>query len=112
VKLRGTWKLYFQDIDIVVWVLDSTSSINIYKKRFVIRQSISLKVWLTNIGAQRSRFQESVDAFYKMIKDPLLEYTPICILANKQDMPDAIKKEEVIEVRLLPIYSNRTSFSN
>src|SRR5688572_6932840 len=71
-RLRDIWDTYFRDVDVLIWVLDST---------FYNRSLQFLMV----VGAEPSRFQESVDAFKKVIADSQLEFVPVCILANKQD---------------------------
>ncbi len=51
-----------------------------------------------SIGADEERIAEAKEEFKKLMEDPRLIYTPICIVANKQDKPNAIKEERVKEV--------------
>lgn len=50
---------------------------------------------------------ESIEEFNKLIENPKLIYCPICILANKQDKPNSLKENEVIDFFQLKKITNR-----
>jgi len=69
-RFREVWESYFHDIDLLVWVLDS---------------------------ADRTRFEESYEEFKKVMSNSQLIYTPVAIVANKQDKEGAVQEDEVIK---------------
>eukprot|EP01118_Nematostelium_gracile_P012818 TRINITY_DN4741_c0_g1_i2.p1 TRINITY_DN4741_c0_g1~~TRINITY_DN4741_c0_g1_i2.p1 ORF type:complete len:216 (-),score=46.26 TRINITY_DN4741_c0_g1_i2:58-705(-) len=69
-KFREVWESYLQDTDILVWLIDSSD---------------------------HERFEESSNELKKIVTDPKLIYTPIAIIANKQDKEGAIQEEEIIK---------------
>jgi len=70
-RFRGVWESYYQDIDVLVWVVDSSDKI---------------------------RFEESVKEFTTLIQDPKLIYVPVCVVANKQDKDGVLKEEDVVKM--------------
>ncbi|KAA3675282.1 ADP-ribosylation factor related protein 1 [Paragonimus westermani] len=59
-ELQSLWDKYYSESHGVIYVIDSTDP---------------------------DRFDETRDAFDKMIRNPTLESVPLLILANKQDIP-------------------------
>lgn len=57
-------------------------------------------IFVITKGSNSSRFEESVEQLKKVLLDPKLIYVPVCIIANKQDLKDAITEEKVKEVIL------------
>eukprot|EP01119_Soliformovum_irregulare_P004744 TRINITY_DN15833_c0_g1_i1.p1 TRINITY_DN15833_c0_g1~~TRINITY_DN15833_c0_g1_i1.p1 ORF type:complete len:211 (+),score=32.43 TRINITY_DN15833_c0_g1_i1:25-657(+) len=62
------WESYFQDIDLLVWVIDSSD---------------------------RTRFRECKEELDKILKNELLVHVPILVLANKQDIEFSAQQEEI-----------------
>ncbi|KAF5394608.1 Ras gtpase [Paragonimus heterotremus] len=70
-ELQSLWDKYYSESHGVIYVIDSTDP---------------------------DRFDETRDAFDKMIRNPTLESVPLLILANKQDLPGAFPVGEVNKV--------------
>ncbi|VDP68534.1 unnamed protein product [Schistosoma curassoni] len=70
-ELQSLWDKYYAESNGVIYVVDS---------------------------ADRDRFDESKDAFDKMIRNPVLEGVPLLVLANKQDMQSASHLSEINKV--------------
>lgn len=49
-------------------------------------------------SSDRKRMGESTDEFNELLKDEKLKSVPILVLANKQDLPSAMKSSEVAEL--------------
>ncbi len=49
------------------------------------------------VGSDHDRWDESIAEFNKLKAKPALKYVPICILANKQDLPKSKSKEDVVK---------------
>jgi len=79
-SMRGIWKSYFQDIDLLIWVFDSS---------------------------EKARFEESVREFSKIIKDDKMIHAPIAMLANKQDKKGVISEKESRELFMSDELSSR-----
>ena len=69
-KLRPLWRHYFNNTDGLIYVVDSLD---------------------------RERINRSADEFRQIIDDPLMRNSAILVLANKQDMPNALSPAEVCE---------------
>lgn len=69
-KIRPLWKYYFLGTHAVIFVLDSTD---------------------------RQRIQEAREELWGMLRDPELAQAACLIMANKQDLPDAMSTKEVTE---------------
>ncbi|CRK86975.1 CLUMA_CG000788, isoform A [Clunio marinus] len=70
-KIRPYWKNYFENTDVLIFVVDSSD---------------------------RKRMGESTDEFNELLKDEKLRSVPILVLANKQDLTSALKSSEVAEL--------------
>ncbi|CAH8635645.1 unnamed protein product [Schistosoma guineensis] len=70
-ELQSLWDKYYAESNGVIYVVDSADS---------------------------DRFDESKDAFDKMIRNPVLEGVPLLVLANKQDMQSASHLSEINKV--------------
>jgi small GTP-binding protein len=77
-KIRKLWRHYFHNVDAVIYVVDS-----------IDRERIDI-------------CKEELD---KLVRDPLLANAPIVVLANKQDLDEAMSPCEVAEK--LDLYSLR-----
>lgn len=77
-KIRKLWRHYFSNIDAVIYVVDSID---------------------------RDRIDVCKEELQKLTKDPLLANAPIVVLANKQDLDEAMSPCEVAEK--LDLYSLR-----
>eukprot|EP01155_Anaeramoeba_flamelloides_P023632 Anaeramoba_flamelloidesa807948_50.p1 GENE.a807948_50~~a807948_50.p1 ORF type:complete len:191 (-),score=31.68 a807948_50:31-570(-) len=69
-SLRPYWRYYYNDIDGVIYVVDSSD---------------------------RDRLRTSVKEFQLMLKEDELKNAAVLVYANKQDLPDAISAESMIE---------------
>ncbi|KAI9361893.1 ADP-ribosylation factor family-domain-containing protein [Pilaira anomala] len=69
--LQSIWERYYTECHAIVFVVDSTDPI---------------------------RLEECRDTFEKMITNDAVEGVPVLMLANKQDVPGALRVEEVKEV--------------
>lgn len=67
-KIRPLYRHYFQGTDALIYVLDSND---------------------------RERLEEAVDELQRMLSETELDGIPVAILANKQDLPNAMKVEEI-----------------
>ncbi|CAI2734460.1 unnamed protein product [Schistosoma spindalis] len=70
-ELQSLWDKYYAESNGVIYVVDSADS---------------------------DRFDESKDAFDKMVRNPVLEGVPLLVLANKQDMQSAFHLSEINKV--------------
>ncbi|KAI8983872.1 ADP-ribosylation factor family-domain-containing protein [Pilobolus umbonatus] len=69
--LQSIWERYYSECHAIVFVVDSTDAI---------------------------RLNECRDTFEKMITNDAVEGVPVLMLANKQDVPGALRVEEIKEV--------------
>lgn len=69
-RIRSLWKHYFMGAHAVIFVLDSSD---------------------------RERVNEAKEELWGLLRDPELEQAACLILANKQDLPDAMSTKEVAE---------------
>ncbi|XP_078058689.1 ADP-ribosylation factor-like protein 14 [Mustelus asterias] len=67
-KMRQFWPYYFQDTDGLVFVVDS---------------------------ADKDRMEDSKREFERMLKNECLKGIPVVVMANKQDLTDAMSAEEI-----------------
>lgn len=77
-KIRQLWKHYYTTTEGIIFVVDS---------------------------ADKSRFGEAMSELHAIIQEEDMRKVPIVVLANKQDLPDAIDKAEltsVLELDQLP----------
>ncbi|XP_044507085.1 ADP-ribosylation factor-related protein 1-like isoform X1 [Mangifera indica] len=66
--LRSIWEKYYEEAHAVVYVIDAACA---------------------------SRFEDSKSALEKVLRHEDLQGAPLLILANKQDLPDAVSAEEL-----------------
>ena len=69
-KIRRLWHHYYANADGIIFVVDS---------------------------ADRHRMEQAQEELHKLTGEPELETAPVLVLANKQDLPDAMKVAEVVE---------------
>ena len=69
--MRNVWKYYYSSIDGIVFVIDSSHI---------------------------ERINEAKDELMHLLSNEEAKNVPCLIFANKQDLPKAVKKEEIIEV--------------
>ena len=62
------WKHYFDKINAVIFVVDSSD---------------------------RDKISKAQEELHRVINDPELQNAPVLVFANKQDVPGAMTKEEV-----------------
>ncbi|KAL9642885.1 hypothetical protein ABK040_010581 [Willaertia magna] len=67
-KIRPLWRHYFSTTNAAIFVIDSND---------------------------RDRIEEAKEELHKMLSDDQLRTIPVLLLANKQDLPKAIRAEEL-----------------
>ena len=83
-KMRTVWKYYYSSIEGVIFVLDSTSP---------------------------ERIQEARDELSNLLANEEAKHIPCLIFANKQDLPNAIKSAEMVEMLGVAEYVNKKPMS-
>ncbi|CAN1158849.1 Protein WHAT'S THIS FACTOR 9, mitochondrial [Linum perenne] len=68
IGLRSIWEKYYEEAHAVVFVIDAASP---------------------------SRFEDAKSALEKVLRHDDLQGAPLLVMANKQDLPDAVKAEEL-----------------
>ena len=69
-KIRALWRHYYENTDALIWIIDS---------------------------ADESRLSESRDELHRVLSEDLLRNASILVMANKQDMPHALRPERLSE---------------
>ncbi|EDO36373.1 predicted protein [Nematostella vectensis] len=69
-KIRLLWRLYFQETQGLIFVVDSND---------------------------RDRIQEAKEELFKLLKEEELKRAALLVLANKQDLPDSMSTTELSE---------------
>ncbi|CAG8457050.1 3437_t:CDS:2 [Diversispora eburnea] len=70
-ELHGIWEKYYSECHAIVFVVDSTD---------------------------KDRIEECINIFEKIITNDEVEGVPVLMLANKQDLPNSLKVEEIKEI--------------
>ncbi|TPX33024.1 hypothetical protein SmJEL517_g04028 [Synchytrium microbalum] len=70
-ELHGIWEKYYTEAHAVVFVVDSTD---------------------------QERIEQCKDTFERVVTNDIIEGIPVLMLANKQDVPDALKVHEIKEI--------------
>jgi small GTP-binding protein len=81
--IRKLWKFYYNNVDCVIYIVDSHD---------------------------RDRIELAAEELCGVLSDDLLTGVPLLVYANKQDLPKAMSCKEVIEALKLPSYKNRKWF--
>lgn len=79
-KLRHLWRNYFGNTDALIFVVDSVD---------------------------RERAKQAAQEFQSVVSDPLMAHSAILVLANKQDLKNALSPLEVCEIMGLQQLRNR-----
>ena len=79
-KLRPLWRYYFMENKGLIYLIDSSD---------------------------RERLNEAAEEFHKVINDENMFAVPVVIIANKQDLPNAISCEELVQRLSLNKIKNR-----
>ncbi|KAH3732679.1 ADP-ribosylation factor 1 [Pelomyxa schiedti] len=82
-KIRPLWKHYYQNTQGLIFVVDSND---------------------------RERIQEAHDELQKMLSEDELRDAPVIVLANKQDLPNALTVPEITDKLGMPTLRNRKWF--
>lgn len=80
-KLRGLWRYYFDNVDAVIFVVDAND---------------------------RARLEEAKTELTKLLGEAQLASCTLLVLANKQDLPNALGAKQVAEELNLPAQKGRT----
>lgn len=68
-KIRDLWRYYYQSTDGLIFVVDSTDS---------------------------DRLSEAFEELFSMLNDDAMTNVPVVVIANKQDLPTAIKVDQLV----------------
>uniref|UniRef100_A0A6U1THS0 ADP-ribosylation factor n=1 Tax=Vannella robusta TaxID=1487602 RepID=A0A6U1THS0_9EUKA len=82
-KIRPLWRHYFENISFLIFVVDSND---------------------------RDRIEEAKSELHKVIKEKELFGIPVLVFANKQDLPNAMSRNEVEEALKLHKLPETTSW--
>jgi len=82
-KIRRLWRFYFQGTDGLIFVVDSSD---------------------------RDRIQDAKDELHYLLGEQEMETAAVLVLANKQDLPNAMTPSEVAQHLGLPKMQNRKWF--
>lgn len=74
-KIRPLWRHYYENSDAVIYVVDSNDT---------------------------DRLSEARDELHKMMNDELLRHARLLVLANKQDLPHAVRPDKIVDALGLP----------
>uniref|UniRef100_A0A182J8P8 ADP-ribosylation factor-like protein 3 n=2 Tax=Anopheles atroparvus TaxID=41427 RepID=A0A182J8P8_ANOAO len=80
-KIRPYWKNYFENTDVLIYVIDSSD---------------------------RKRLEETGDELTELLLDDKLKSVPLLVFANKQDIVGALKASEIAECLKLVKLADRT----
>ncbi|XP_055615453.1 ADP-ribosylation factor-like protein 3 isoform X1 [Toxorhynchites rutilus septentrionalis] len=80
-KIRPYWKNYFENTDVLIYVIDSSD---------------------------RKRLEETGDELAELLLDDKLKRVPLLVFANKQDIAGALKASEIAECLKLVKLKDRT----
>ncbi|XP_050085495.1 ADP-ribosylation factor-like protein 3 [Anopheles aquasalis] len=80
-KIRPYWKNYFENTDVLIYVIDSSD---------------------------RKRLEETGDELTELLLDDKLKAVPLLVFANKQDIVGALKASEIAECLKLVTLQDRT----
>ncbi len=69
-KIRALWRHYYENSDAIIWLVDSTDL---------------------------ARLNEARDELHRMLADDLLRDARVLVLANKQDLPNALPAHKVAD---------------
>lgn len=70
-KMRPVWRHYFPGTSAAIFIVDSTD---------------------------KERFPEARESLQYLLDDPQLDYCPLLVMANKQDLPEAVSPASITEV--------------
>jgi ADP-ribosylation factor protein 1 len=79
-KLRRLWKHYFENIDALIFVVDTND---------------------------RARINVAQEELQRLMGEPMLLDATLLVLANKQDLPQALSVSEVVQKLALPRLKDR-----
>lgn len=83
-KLRNVWKYYYSSIEGIIFVLDST---------------------------RPDRLQDARDELLNLLANDEAKHIPVLVFANKQDLPTAMKSQEMIDQLGISDYVNKKPVS-
>merc|ERR1711964_425610 len=89
-KIRPLWKHYYSDVDAIIFVVDSNDRERIENEE---HPEGTAKIELA-----------------KLLSEPMLKDVKLLVLANKQDLPNALTPEEVSKTLGLPDLKGRNWF--
>ncbi|CAL1129513.1 unnamed protein product [Cladocopium goreaui] len=93
-KIRSLWKHYFLGAHGVIFVLDSSLALQLRLEEMGNFPDMEI---LATKSSDRKRVQEAREELWNMLRDTELEQAACLILANKQDLPEAMSCKEVAE---------------
>lgn len=82
--MRNVWKYYYSSIEGIIFVIDSTRA---------------------------DRIQDARDELLNLLANDEAKHIPVLVFANKQDLPEAIKSQEIIDMLGIGEYVNKKPVS-
>ncbi|KAL1491002.1 hypothetical protein ABEB36_011664 [Hypothenemus hampei] len=79
-KIRPYWKNYFENTDVLIYVVDS---------------------------ADKKRLEETGIELYELLSDDKLHNVPLLVYANKQDLPESLSASNLAQALGLPSIKDR-----
>ncbi|XP_050310236.1 ADP-ribosylation factor-like protein 3 [Anthonomus grandis grandis] len=79
-KIRPYWKNYFENTDVLIYVVDS---------------------------ADKKRLEETGIELYELLSDDKLRNVPLLVYANKQDLPGSLTAADIAQALGLPTIKDR-----
>ncbi|EFA10265.2 ADP-ribosylation factor-like protein 3 [Tribolium castaneum] len=79
-KIRPYWKNYFENTDVLIYVVDSSD---------------------------KKRLEETGIELYELLTDDKLQDVPLLVYANKQDLPEALTAADLAQALGLPSIKDR-----
>jgi small GTP-binding protein len=83
-KMRNVWKYYYSSIEGIIFVLDATRT---------------------------DRVQDARDELLSLLANEEAKHIPVLVFANKQDLPSALKSNEIIDLLGIGDYVNKKPMS-
>ena len=84
-KMRTVWKYYFSSIDGIVFVVDASGG--------------------------HAKLSDARDELMGVLANEEARHIPVMVFANKQDLPGALKSQEIIEILGISDYVNKKPMS-
>jgi small GTP-binding protein len=99
-KMRPLWKLYFQRTLALIFVVDSTD-----REKLVVSSTTVVNT-SDNDDEHELVCRSAAEELKLMMENEELQNVPLLVLANKQDLPEALPVQEIEEMLNLKVICN------